>query len=80
MACKDEEILKTICQLYSDRRLEFDLAVERNTVEVLVGDNRGRPRYFKELVLRNWRYPSNDLGMFLDTSIIKQVGYEQLKF
>ena len=55
-----QEDLRTFCVLYSGSQLHFDLASERNLVQ-LAKPMRLKRLYYKELVLRNWRYPNNDL-------------------
>ena len=36
--------------------------------------------YYKDLILRNWRYPSNDLQLYLRPLILRHIGFENLKF
>ena len=36
--------------------------------------------YYKDLILRNWRYPSNDLQLDLRPLILRHIGFENLKF
>ena len=63
--------MKYFMALYSGDTLEFDLAPERNTVSVVRSSyQKHRNLYFKNLILRNWRWPNNDLDLVLDSQIL----------
>lgn len=74
----NEQQMRSFCILYSANFLLFDLACERNTV--YMSKIRQERHYYKELILRNWRYPNNDLPVYLEPQILNHIGFETLKF
>lgn len=67
--------------MFSGKQMEFNVSPERNSVRMTKdGFTKHRNLYYKTLVLKNWRCPTNDLKMVLTSQILNQLGFETLKF